>query len=121
MAEGIKLSKSYQSHTGVVHSCGFLSSEYLLSGSNDTKIIVWEAETAKVVTKYEDHITPVSAIDVAGMDGNIFASASEDCFKVWDVRVNKPCFRVFDKFNSNNVGYSAIKFMPDNICTIATG
>ena len=45
---------------------------------------------------------------------------SEDCFKVWDVRVNKPCFRVFDKFNSNNVGYSAIKFMPDNICTITS-
>ena len=86
VSKKIEYKRGYSSHTGVVHTCGFLSIEYLLSGSNDTKIIVWEIEQARPVTKYDDHITPVAAIDVSAMDGNIFASASEDCFKIWDVR-----------------------------------
>lgn len=99
VANGIEHRKSFQSHTGVVHTCGFLSQDYLLSGSNDTKIIVWELEQARPVTKYDDHITPVSCIDVNSMDGNIFASGSEDCFKIWDIRMSKPCFRMFDTYN----------------------
>ena len=104
-----------------MHACAFLSEEHLISGSNDTKVIVWDTDSGRPLIKYDDHITPVSSIDVCGLDGNVFASGSEDCFKVWDIRMNKACFRVFDLHNPNNVGYSAIKFMPENMCTLATG
>lgn len=59
------------------------------------------------------------ALDVFEMDGNIFVSGSSDLtFRVWDIRMKRPCFRVFAE-NKNHV--SAIKFMPENINTIAVG
>jgi WD40 repeat protein len=55
------------------------------------------------------------------MDGNVFATGSSDLtFRVWDIRMKKACFRIFanDKQPS---GISSIKFMPENINTIAVG
>lgn len=53
------------------------------------------------------------------MDGNVFASGSSDLtFRVWDIRMKKACFRAF---GDNKCGVSSIKFMPENINTIAVG
>ena len=53
------------------------------------------------------------------MDGNVFATGSSDLsFRVWDIRMKKACFRVFDK---SKCGVSSIKFMPENINTLAVG
>jgi len=53
------------------------------------------------------------------MDGNVFASGSSDLtFKIWDIRQKRSCFRSFEK---NKCGISAIRFMPENINTLAVG
>ena len=53
------------------------------------------------------------------MDGNVFASGSSDLtFRVWDIRQKKSCFRIFEKIKC---GVSSIKFMPENINTLAVG
>jgi guanine nucleotide-binding protein G(I)/G(S)/G(T) subunit beta-1 len=53
------------------------------------------------------------------MDGNVFSSGSSDLtFRVWDIRQKKSCFRIFEK---NKCGVSSIKFMPENINTLAVG
>mmetsp|Transcript_12483 Transcript_12483/g.8702 ORF Transcript_12483/g.8702 Transcript_12483/m.8702 type:complete len:148 (+) Transcript_12483:683-1126(+) len=53
------------------------------------------------------------------MDGNIFVSGSSDlAFRVWDIRMKKAAFRAFEK---NKCGISAVRFMPDNLNTIAVG
>lgn len=55
------------------------------------------------------------------MDGNIFTTGSSDLtFRVWDIRQKRACFRIFDK-NTEGTGISAIKFMPENVNTIAVG
>jgi len=53
------------------------------------------------------------------MDGNIFVSGSSDLtFRVWDIRMKKAAFRAFEK---SKCGVNAVRFMPDNINTIAVG
>jgi guanine nucleotide-binding protein G(I)/G(S)/G(T) subunit beta-1 len=53
------------------------------------------------------------------MDGNVFASGSSDLtFRVWDIRMKNAAFRVFHK---NKCGVSSIRFMPENINTMAVG
>lgn len=69
--------------------------------------------------KYQDHTNEVLTLDVFQMDGNVFGSGSSDLtFRIWDVRQKKACFRVF---SGNDCGASCIKFMPENINTIAVG
>lgn len=52
-------------------------------------------------------------------DGNILASGANDAqVRIWDIRMKQPCLRVFDK---NVCGISSVRFMPDNVNTIAIG
>jgi len=58
-------------------------------------------------------------LDVFNRDGNVIASGANDAtVRIWDIRMKNPCIRVFDK---NQCGISAVKFMPDNINTLAIG
>ena len=53
------------------------------------------------------------------MDGNVFASGSSDLsFRIWDIRMKRPAFRIFEK---NECGVSSLRFMPENINSIAVG
>ena len=68
---------------------------------------------------YNDHTTDVTTLDVFKMDGNVFVSGSNDLtFRVWDIRMKNPCFR---KSVDGDSGVSVVKFMPENINTIAIG
>jgi WD40 repeat protein len=90
--------KEYTGHQGLVTCSSFLSKDYFLSGSNDSTIFLWEVDQARHVARFDDHTSEVYALDVAQMDGNIFASSSSDLsFRIWDIRMKKPCFRNYDK------------------------
>lgn len=53
------------------------------------------------------------------MDGNVFASGSADLtFRLWDIRMKSAVFRLFEK---NKCGVSSIRFMPENVNTLAVG
>lgn len=96
-----------------------MSPDYFLSGSNDASINLWEKDQARCVTKYNEHQNEVLALDVFGMDGNVFVSGSSDLtFRIWDVRMKTSAFRVFEK---NPCGISNVRFMPENVNTIAVG
>lgn len=68
---------------------------------------------------YNDHTVGVTTLDVFKMDGNVFVSGSNDLtFRVWDIRMKNACFR---KSVEGESGVSVVKFMPENINTIAVG
>lgn len=110
----------FNGHQSLVTCSGFLSSNYLITGSDDSTLLLWDFEkTGRYLVKYSDHTFEVQSLDVFNRDGNILASGANDAaVRIWDIRMKEPCLRVFDK---NQCGISAIRFMPDNVNTLAIG
>lgn len=104
--------KELTGHYGLITCCGFLSSQFLVSGSNDSSLMLWDFEKpGRFLVKYSDHQNEVLALDVFNLDGNIIVSGSNDATtRVWDIRMKTPCIRIFEK---NKCGVSAVKFIPD--------
>lgn len=112
--------KELTGHQGLVTCCGFLSSQFLISGSNDSSVMLWDLEKpGRFLVRYAEHQNEVLALDVYNLDGNILVTGSNDATtRVWDIRMKNPCIRIFEK---NKCGVSAVKFMTDSVNTIAIG
>lgn len=112
--------KELTGHDGLITCCGFMSNQYLVSGSNDSSLMLWDLEKpGRFLVKYGDHQNEVLALDVFQLDGNVFASGSNDATtRIWDIRMKSPCIRIFEK---NKCGVSSVKFMTDCVNTIAIG
>jgi len=112
--------KELTGHQGLVTCCGFLSHQYLVSGSNDSSLMLWDLEKPeRFLVKYTEHQNEVLALDVFNLDGNILVSGSTDTIpRVWDIRMKTPCIRIFEK---NTSAVNSVKFMTDCVNTIAVG
>ena len=117
--EYMSMSKQYTGHNGNISCCGFMSNEYFVTGSVDTKIGLWQAEEQRALTMYTGHEVGITSLDVFRMDGNIFASGSSDLtFRIWDVRMKNAAIR---KFSEGDQIVSVVKFMPENVNMLAVG
>ena len=89
----------FTGHYGLITCCGFLSQNFLISGSNDSSIMLWDFEKpGRFLVKYADHQNEVLALDVFNLDGNIIATGSNDATtRLWDIRMKNACFRIFEK------------------------
>ncbi|KAM7470932.1 hypothetical protein LguiA_009115 [Lonicera macranthoides] len=96
---------------------------YLLSGSNDHKICVWDVSSmprdkvleAKYV--FEDHGSVVEDVSWHSMNENLFGSVGDDCrLMIWDLRTNKPQQSVV--VHEKEVNY--LSFNPFNEWVVAT-
>ena len=115
----ITLYKDYTGHSGNVTGCGFLSTEYFVTSSQDSQIGLWQVDETRALHMYNDHTVGVTTLDVFNMDGNVFATGSYDLtFRVWDIRMKNACFR---KSIEGETVVSVVKFMPENMNTIAVG
>ncbi len=103
--------KDFTDHTGMITCCGFLNETYMISGSNDATLLLWDiSKTGRSVRQFVDHESEVACLDVCEEDGNIIASGSGDTtVRVWDIRVKEPCCRIFDE--SKHL-INSVKFMP---------
>lgn len=112
--------KKFSGHQGVVSCCGFLSSTYLVSSSNDSVILLWDINShGKYINSYHEHTSEVSGLDVNEQNGNIFATGSGDTtVKLWDIREKKSCVCTFKGSDSS---VSCVKFLPGRLTTLATG
>ncbi|TNV80634.1 hypothetical protein FGO68_gene9947 [Halteria grandinella] len=112
--------KELTGHYGLITCSSFMNQQYLVSGSNDSSIMLWDLEKpGRFLVKYGEHQNEVLSLDVFQLDGNIIVSGSNDATtRVWDIRQKSPCIRIFEK---NKCGVSAVKFMTDCVNTIAIG
>ena len=116
----IQKKHEFNGHQSLITCSGFLSQNYMVTGSDDSDLMLWDFEhTGRYLVKYSDHTFEVSSLDVFSRDGNIFASGSSDAqVRIWDIRMKQSCLRIFDK---NSAGIGAVKFMPANVHTLAIG
>jgi len=96
-----------------------MNPEYFVSSSQDSQIGLWQVDETRAMHMYNDHTVGVTTLDVFKMDGNVFCSGSIDLtFRVWDIRMKNACFR---KSVEGESGVTVVKFMPENINTLAVG
>lgn len=53
-------------------------SQYLLTGSEDTTVIVWDLKSFSIVHRIAEHIAPVLCVTNA-LNNSVVASGGEDC------------------------------------------
>ncbi|KRX01073.1 WD40-repeat-containing domain [Pseudocohnilembus persalinus] len=110
-----------QSHIGPVYAVQFLSSNYLISGSGDSNVLIWDLENPQnPIGSHQVHNGDVQSLSIFEYDANIFLSGSADCTcKIWDIRAKNP---VQHTFRGHSSAINATKFLPQNEpTTFATG
>lgn len=107
-------------HRGAVRSLKFLSKNFLISGSTDSCIGLWDINnTHRYLAMIEGHMNEIVSVDVCSNDRNIFISGGSDLTtKIWDIRLKKP--EVFS-FTGSKSSINCVKFLPNFITTFASG
>lgn len=80
-------------HEAVVKTAMFTpDSKYLLTGSRDKTIKLWETATGREVKSYKGHLNTVNGLDIS-KNGKLVASSSADkTVKIWDIGSGKLLF-----------------------------
>ncbi len=112
--------KKHTGHQGSVNSIRFLDHFFMISGSSDSLILLWDLNSqGKYLNSYHDHSSEILGLDVCELNPNFFASASGDTtVKLWDIRDKKPCISTFKGSDSS---LNCVKFVPGTFCTLAAG
>ena len=98
-------------HTGRVHSLTFSSDEtFLVSGSGDCTINLWDIQTGGVIKTFHGHIWSVWSVSISP-DCTMIASGSFDCtIRLWDTQTGE-CCHIIDG-HKGSVKY--VSFSPRN-------
>jgi guanine nucleotide-binding protein G(I)/G(S)/G(T) subunit beta-1 len=112
--------KKFSGHQGVVSCVRFLNTNFLISASYDSVMLLWDINSqGKFLNSYHDHTSEVSGLDVNELNGNIFATGSGDTtVKIWDIREKKACVCTFKGSDSS---VNCVKFLPGRLSTLAAG
>lgn len=78
--------RAFTGHAGTVTDLALLpDGKFLVTGSDDKTVRVWEVQSAKQMRSFQGHMTKILAVAVRG-DGRQIASASEDgAIRLWDL------------------------------------
>ncbi|KAL4470698.1 hypothetical protein ABPG72_016703 [Tetrahymena utriculariae] len=119
--EGKKHKAQLLGHTGAIQTVQFLSQQYLIAGSTDSQVSLWDLnQTSRHLQMNQVHTSEVLCLSVFENDPNIFLSGSSDLTaKIWDIRVKNP---VQHTFRGHESAVNTVKFMPfRESTTFATG
>ncbi|KAF9579097.1 hypothetical protein BGW38_004796, partial [Lunasporangiospora selenospora] len=74
----------------VVRACfGGLDEQFVVSGSEDSKIYIWNRENGRLIHTLEGHTQAVTCVAWHPTSPTVFASASDDhTIRIWDTRAN---------------------------------
>ena len=98
-------------HTEMVRSLAFsLDGTFLVSGSGDNSVNLWDIQTGGVIKTFHSHTSPVLSVSISP-DYTIIASGSSDhTIQLWDAGTGECCC-VIDG-HSNDV--NSVSFSPTN-------
>eukprot|EP01016_Furgasonia_blochmanni_P033654 TRINITY_DN3539_c0_g1_i14.p1 TRINITY_DN3539_c0_g1~~TRINITY_DN3539_c0_g1_i14.p1 ORF type:complete len:440 (-),score=86.20 TRINITY_DN3539_c0_g1_i14:84-1283(-) len=98
-------------HSGAILCNRFLDTNYLITGSSDSNVGLWDLENPqRFLSLYCEHTADVISISVCEDDGNIFLTGSTDLTaKIWDVRTKNAMQFSYDGHTS---ALSTVTFVP---------
>jgi WD40 repeat protein len=120
-------------HQGSIQCCKFLSGNFLISGSSDAKVCVWDLESPQVyLSMHNDHTADVLCMATYENDSNIFLTgtylakilfyflgSADLTSKIWDIRVKQP---VQATYKNHESVINTVQFFPlDSPTTFASG
>lgn len=81
-----------QGHSGPIPCVKFLNSNFLIAGSFDSMVSIWDLENPSMAIKmHQLHGGDVLCMDVYPDNQNIFLTGSSDLScKIWDIRIKMP-------------------------------
>ncbi|EEC46675.1 G protein beta subunit [Phaeodactylum tricornutum CCAP 1055/1] len=103
------------SHDGFLSCCRFLSEQEIITSSGDSTCILWDINTHKPVSRFEEHTADAMFLSLRPSDRNVFVSCSVDqTCKVWDTRAPTSSTLTFTGHTGDVNG---VEFLPsDNNC-----
>ena len=113
---GVELKRFENGHLGHITSLAQSSNKkFIASGSWDTIVIIWDAETAKSVWHIEDHGDPVRSVAfspdgerLATSSGSVFDTTGDRTIRIWDITTKENIRVISDHWgNVNSVAYSS--------------
>ena len=82
--------EKYSSHWGEVSCLEFSrDGKYLVSGSFDKTINLWDTDTGKLITTFVGHKKPVLQVKITNDNKKIFSCSFGNVIKIWDVESRK--------------------------------
>ncbi len=97
---------------GVLCVCFSQTGSYILSGSQDRTIQLWNAETGKAVTRFENggHGQAVRDVQCSNDSASVISVGQDKQFLVWDVARSS----VSRKIRAHDAEINCVRFSPDN-------
>ncbi|KAJ2880221.1 ubiquitin-binding SDF ubiquitin ligase complex subunit met30 [Coemansia asiatica] len=80
--------------------CVQFNEEFMITGSYDSKVHVWDAETFELVSELTGHTMPVRALEFD--ECKLFSGSLDGTVKIWDYR-NGTCIRTLQVFENGGV------------------
>ncbi|KAJ2851481.1 ubiquitin-binding SDF ubiquitin ligase complex subunit met30 [Coemansia brasiliensis] len=89
----------FQAHTdGIL--CVQFNDSYMITGSYDSKLHVWDSETFELVQELTGHTMPVRALEFD--DCKLFSGSLDGTVKIWNYRAGT-CIRTLQAFDNGGV------------------
>jgi WD40 repeat protein len=105
-------------HTDAVNSVTFSpDGEYILSGSSDESMILWEVATNKLIHRFFGHNGAVTSVafNADSDDLQAISASLDNSLIVWDIEQRTEIHRLF----GHEDAVSAVAFLPDNRTAIS--
>ncbi|KAI9502718.1 quinon protein alcohol dehydrogenase-like superfamily [Coemansia spiralis] len=80
--------------------CVQFNDEYMITGSYDSKVHVWDAETFELVSELTGHTMPVRALEFD--DCKLFSGSLDGTVRIWNYR-DGTCIRTLQVFENGGV------------------
>ncbi|KAJ2773910.1 ubiquitin-binding SDF ubiquitin ligase complex subunit met30 [Coemansia nantahalensis] len=80
--------------------CVQFNDDYMITGSYDSKVHVWNAETLELVSELTGHLMPVRALEFD--DCKLFSGSLDGTVKIWNYRTGT-CIRTLQAFEDGGV------------------
>lgn len=93
---------------------------YLVSGSLDTNVKVWDLRSKRSVMTLKSHNKPINGVDIS-IDGRAVASGSNDGYvKIWENNSGRNLFQLKPFGNNQGISVTALALNPKDM-TIVSG